>query len=564
MSRAQRRSHADFSYRRIAGGSPLLALVLAVTLAIAALPAAAARGRRATAAKPTVPAALQSLQRSGTLTATLYTQYASAYTRATSTLKKLSGTRRAELGSVLANVQQIAAAREFIPSRLPALFLTLERNIQWWSSEPLLAADQRVSFPGSHIVWEYYPGQGIEIQWLATFGEANGYYLQGHENTQLQETLNEVIPLATQRAGGIAWEYMFHFDGGAPPWTSGLSQGTALQALSRAYSRLKNPAYLAADKQALGIFLTPPPAGVLVRTAAGSHYLEYTYAPQERILNGFIQADIGLYDYTKYTGDPLGQKLFEAGDAEARVEVPHYDTGAWSMYDQHSESNLNYHELLTEFLQNLCTRTTKEGEPLPSAAPAPVPTPTPGPPPPTTTTSTTTTATPPDSSSTGGAAATRVARVSAAGGAAPAAGKSTATGLAARTAAAGPAARAAITAPAPTPIPGDSIYCTTAQRFTADLHTPPAIALLTRKLPTSARGGVQLSLSKVATVSLSVSRGGHLVWSNSALVERGKPRLLWITPAKGGIYTVTLRAVDLAGNSSTTSGTIALSAARHG
>jgi hypothetical protein len=534
-----RRSNRCSARRRLASG---LILGLAIALTLPTLPAFAARARRSTS-KLTVPAALQSLQRSGALTPALDTQYASTYARASSTLKKLSGTRRAELGSVLTNVQQIAAAREFSASRLPALFLTLERNIQWWSTEPLLAADQRVSFAPSHIVWEYYPGQGIEIQWLATFGEANGYYLQGHENTQLQETLNEVIPLATQRAGGIAWEYMFHFDGGAPPWTSGLSQGTALQALSRAYSRLKNPAYLAAAKQALGIFQTPPPAGVLVHTAAGSHYLEYTYAPQERILNGFIQADIGLYDYTKYTGDPLGQQLFEAGDAEARVEVPHYDTGAWSMYDQHSESNLNYHELLTEFLQNLCTR-TKEGEPLPSAAPS-APATTPAPSTTTTSTSTTTTTPPPATSPTGGATAASARRGPA-------------------VVAPPPAARTATTAPAPTPIPGDSIYCTTAQRFTTDLHTPPAIALLTRKLSTSARGGVQLSLSKIATVSLSVSQGGHLVWSNSALLERGKPRLLWITPAKGGVYTVTLRAVDLAGNSSTTTGTITVSAARHG
>ncbi len=129
-----------------------------------------------------------------------------------------------------------------------------------------------MSFPGSHLVWEYYPGQGIEIQWLATFGEANGYYDNGHENTQLREVLEEAIPLATQRAGGIAWEYLFHFDGGSPPWTSGLSQGTALQALSRAYSRLHEPAFLTAAKQALGIFQTPPPAGVRVATPAGTLY----------------------------------------------------------------------------------------------------------------------------------------------------------------------------------------------------------------------------------------------------------------------------------------------------
>ncbi|MGH2854052.1 MAG: D-glucuronyl C5-epimerase family protein [Solirubrobacteraceae bacterium] len=470
--------------KRLVCGLLLCALALA---GVGGLPIASAAARG-----PTVYGTLQSLQRSGALSAEAYGEDASTYTAALRAVKKLSGTRRAELGSVIANVQQIAAAGELIPSRAPALFLTLERNVQWWTTEPLLSADQRVSFPESRLVWEYYPGQGIEIQWLATFGEANGYYLEGHENTQLREVLEEAIPLATQRAGGIAWEYFFHFDGGAPPWTSGLSQGTALQALARAYSRLKEPAFLSAAKQALGIFQTPPPAGVRVATPAGAHYLEYTYAPRERILNGFIQAVTGLYDYTQLTGDPLGLKLFEAGDAEARAEVPHYDTGAWSLYDQHSESNLNYHELLTTFLQNLCQRTA-QGPPAPltppTAPPAPV-----------------------------------------------------------------------------APIPGDAIYCTTAQRFTTDLHTPPAIALLSHTLREGVRAGVQLSLAKIATVSLTIRRGTRVVWTNSALVERGKPRLLWVTPKQGGAYSVSIHAVDLAGNSTTASGAIVLGAptrARH-
>ncbi len=321
--------------------------------------------------------------------------------------------------------------------------------------------------------------------------------------------LEEAIPLATQRAGGIAWEYFFHFDGGSPPWTSGLSQGTALQALSRGYVRLKEPAFLTAAKQALGIFQTPPPAGVRVAQPAGTLYAEYTYAPTDRILNGFIQALNGLYEYAKLTGDPLGLKLFEAGDAEARAITPSYDTGAWSKYDQYTESNLNYHELLTEFLQSLCQRTS-QGEPTPTATPPPAST-TPGP------------TTPPASTPTGGATAS-----------------------------------AATANPAPTPIPGDQIYCTTAQRFTADLHTPPTIALLTRKLPEGVRGGVQVSLSKLATVSLTIRQGSKVVWTNSALVEGGGPRLLWVTPRKPGTYSVSITAVDLAGNTSSTSGTIAV------
>ncbi len=481
-----------------------------------------ARARAAASHGPTVTAALASLLRGSAISEAAYHQDYAAYLAAKSSLGRLSGTRREELGAVLANVQAMASAGELIPSRLPAVFLTLERNRQWWTTEPLLGGDQRVSFPGSRIVWEHYPGQGLEIQWLATFGEGNGYYLSGHEDANLRQLLGEVIPLATERAGGIAWEYMFHFDGGAPPWTSGLSQGTAIQLLARAWSRLKEPAYLTAAQQALGIFQAPPPQGVRVATPAGALYAEYTYAPSDRILNGFIQALVGLYDYTSITKDPLGLALFEAGDAEARAIVPLYDTGAWSLYDQFGESDLNYHELLTEFLQHLCERTSK-GPPLASATPPASSTPTPSPTVPTTTTS-----------NTGGAsaAAVRSARAAQASG------------------------------PAGAQIPGDQIYCTTAQRFTADLHTPPAIALLSKTLPGGTRAGVQLSLSKIATVSLTVRQGSRVVWTNSATVERGKPRLLWITPAKGGSFTIQLTATDLAGNAATTSGTVVVARTR--
>src|SRR5262249_45555581 len=186
------------------------------------------------------------------------------------------GPRRGGVGPGPANLQAIGGAGAFTPPRLPALFLTLERNRQWWTTEALLANGARVSFGSSKIVWQYYAGQGIEIQWLATFGKANAYF-SGHENANLRQLVSEVLPLASSRAGGIAWEYEFRFDGGTPPWTSGLSQGTAVQALARAYSRFKEPAQLTAAQQALGVFRNSPPAGVRVTTALGAHYAEYSY-----------------------------------------------------------------------------------------------------------------------------------------------------------------------------------------------------------------------------------------------------------------------------------------------
>ncbi|HEX4564163.1 MAG TPA: D-glucuronyl C5-epimerase family protein [Solirubrobacteraceae bacterium] len=465
---------------------------------------------------------LASLRDSGAITPAAYSADLGAYTAAKRSLGRLSGTRRTELGAVLGNLQSIAAAGRLDASRLPVLILTLERNRRWWTTEPLLRDGERVSFPPSEIVWQYYAGQGLEIQWLGTFGEANGYYLSGHENSNLKRLLAEVVPLASARAGGIAWEYMFRFDGGRPPWTSGLSQGTAVQVLARAAARFHEPALLAAAKQALGIFQAPPPVGVRVRTHLGAYYAQYTYAPADRILNGFIQADVGLYDYASISKDPLGLTLFDAGDAQARAMVPHYDTGAWSLYDQFEESSLSYHELLTEFLKHLCQR-TRTGPPF-VESPQGV-----------TTTPATTTPTTPTTPATGGTSATG-----------------------SGTTAAPPASERA------GPIAGDQVYCATAQRFEEDLTTPPAVSLLSTRLPTGARAGVRVSLSKISTVHLIVRHGGRVIWTNSATVSRGTPRLLWVTPAKPGAYEITLSARDLAGNFRTAHGTVGLARGARG
>src|SRR2546427_8724652 len=143
-----------------------------IVIAAAAAPAEAARAARAHRGAahhgPSVSAALLALKSSGAISASAYAADYGAYVGAKRALGKLSGTRRSELGAVLDNVRAIAAAGGFIPSRLPALFLTLERNRQWWTREPLIRSGERVSFPPSKLVWQYYRGQGIEIQWLGT------------------------------------------------------------------------------------------------------------------------------------------------------------------------------------------------------------------------------------------------------------------------------------------------------------------------------------------------------------------------------------------------------------
>jgi hypothetical protein len=59
-----------------------------------------------------------------------------------------------------------------------------------------------------------------------------------------------------------------------------------------------------------------------------------------------------------------------------------------------------------------------------------------------------------------------------------------------------------------------------------------------------------------------VLKGARTIFTNSATVAGGRPRLLWPTPAGGGTFTLSVAARDLAGNFATTSGTVLVS--RHG
>jgi D-glucuronyl C5-epimerase C-terminus len=306
----------------------------------------------------TVVSELKRLSNSGAITAAQYATYSSSFNAALSSEHRLRGTRATELEAVIENLHNIAAAGNLTPGRLPALFLTLNMNRQWWTTGPLLSSGQYVEFSGSQLVWEYYAGQGIELQVLATFGKADGLYTGGPSDyAEMQQVLSQIIPLGVNRAGGLVWEYYFRFDGGVPPWTSAMSQGTGIEALTRAYEAFHDPNYLTLAHDALPVFTAPPPVGVRVPTSFGARYVQYTFAPNALILNAFLQSLIGLYDYAQVSHDPLATQLFATGNAEAQAEVPRFDTGAWSLYQPGIEDTLSYHELVTGFLQQLCTRT---------------------------------------------------------------------------------------------------------------------------------------------------------------------------------------------------------------
>ena len=143
---------------------------------------------------------------------------------------------------------------------------------------------------------------------------------------------------AVPRAGGIAWEYYFAFGGGRPPWVSGLAQGTGIQSIARAAKRTGREDEVLPDRPSRRSACSRPrrPRACASRRADGAEYALYSFAPNLHVINGFVQALVGLYDLGKIAGDADAQALYVEGERVARRELPTFDTGAWSLYSRGS------------------------------------------------------------------------------------------------------------------------------------------------------------------------------------------------------------------------------------
>jgi hypothetical protein len=295
-----------------------------------------------------------------------YAAYRRLDRRSRAATSRLSGRRRAELGAVVGTLDGLAATGRLTASRMPLAFLTLRRNIDVWANRSALPRPgERLRFGRDPVVFQAFSGQGVQVHPLASFGRANALARACLHETHdacrpraLRRALDRMVTLSSHRGGARAWEHLFSFGGATVPWVSGMTQGTAVQALARGSRALRRPGYLKVADDALGIFESPPPAGVAVPAPGGRQYVMYSSVPSLRILNGFLQSVIGLHDLARISGSARARRAYRAGEGAARAAVAAYDTGAWSLYASGGrESSAGYHRLVHGFLSGLCTRT---------------------------------------------------------------------------------------------------------------------------------------------------------------------------------------------------------------
>jgi len=145
-----------------------------------------------------------------------------------------------------------------------------------------------------------------------------------------------------QNAHGL-WVWNHHFDWEyrdtlKAPWYSGLAQGQGISLLLRAHAHAhsEGSGYQSAAEKAF-VALTKPVAegGVLFEDDNQGLWIEeYLVNPPTHILNGFMWALWGVFDFWLARADALAKEIFDRGVETLRRNLSGYDTGYWSLYEQ--------------------------------------------------------------------------------------------------------------------------------------------------------------------------------------------------------------------------------------
>jgi hypothetical protein len=138
--------------------------------------------------------------------------------------------------------------------------------------------------------------------------------------------------LANQSPNGL-WLYNYEFWTMAVPWHSAMAEGQGMSVLVRAWQATGEQRYLTAATAAMRTFEKPyAQDGVASYEGADTFYEEYDPTVKPHVLNGFIFALVGLYEYHAVQGDAESGRLFDAGTATLARDLPRWDSGSGTYY----------------------------------------------------------------------------------------------------------------------------------------------------------------------------------------------------------------------------------------
>ncbi len=143
---------------------------------------------------------------------------------------------------------------------------------------------------------------------------------------------------------------------------SAMAQGEAISVLIRAYRITKDKSFMESSEKAYQFLISPVGEGGCTYYIDKQIYLEeYPEYPRSTVLNGYIFALFGVYDFMLVTGGEDVKRFFFDCSTTLEKNLHLYDTGFWTYYDQLGTiSSPFYHSLHISLLDALYLITGRE------------------------------------------------------------------------------------------------------------------------------------------------------------------------------------------------------------
>lgn len=169
----------------------------------------------------------------------------------------------------------------------------------------------------------------------------NKYY-KSKDEQWLKETIMQadwlVKNLEENEKGIPVWNHYFDWNYREilkAPWYSGLAQGNGISLLCRIAKETGDEKYYeAAEKAYISLTKTIDEGGVIYIDDKGDPWIEEVIViPPTHILNGFLWALWGVWDYYLLTENPKVEADFKRFVQTLEKNIHRYDTGYWSLYE---------------------------------------------------------------------------------------------------------------------------------------------------------------------------------------------------------------------------------------
>lgn len=206
---------------------------------------------------------------------------------------------------------------------------------------------ERFAPEGVQVPLVYITKQGFNVHAINAMNLATESLFYRRNWEDFKRIMDWMLRYLEWKGNASFFNFYFAWERASIPWNSSFSQGIAAGYYAIAYRKFNDARYYEAAKSLVNSFLIRhEDGGFVLETAYGPFYLEYSNAPDDLVLNGFMLSLKGLAIYDGLIGDEVSRKALSEGLETLRRILPYYERNNWSLYSpKHGRATEDYHRL---------------------------------------------------------------------------------------------------------------------------------------------------------------------------------------------------------------------------